>query len=387
MKYIVSLFFLVFVLQVRHVVAQESGAAFSTAGWWKPAGPVFSPEVHADRRVTFRLKSPEAKSVTLNFGEWDVTHHPMRKDKEGVWSTTVGPVAPSVYQYTFSVDGTLVPDMTNPEIKVGTSVYGSVLDVPGIDAPRFDEEQAVPHGDIHILRYTSTPLRKQRSMYVYIPAGYATDPGRDYPVLYLRHGGGDAESSWIRDGRAAIILDNLIARQEAVPMLIVMTNGLTDGSWSGGSTVAGMRDLENELLTDVIPLIETRYRVRKEKAGRAIAGLSMGGGQAFVMGLRNLDWFSYVGEFSAGVLSDGTFDYGKYLPGVMDTPQTIDEALRLLWISCGTKDPRYKGHVDFVAALRERGVTCEFYDAAAGHEWPFWRSQLRDFSKRLFHQE
>lgn len=363
--------------------AQDKKNTFSTEGWWKPAEPPFSPVVHDDNSITFRVKAPKAKKVELHFDEWDVAHQKMKKDDKGVWSITIQPVPPRVYQYTFSIDGIQTVDFANPVVKAGTSVYGSVVEVHGTPG-RYDELQNVPHGEVHAIRYTSTPLNKPREMYVYVPASYERQRNRTFPVLYLRHGGGDAESSWIKDGRAATILDNLIASGKAEPMLVVMTNGLTDGSWAGGSTVEGMDILERELLTDVIPTVEHRYRVKSGKANRAIAGLSMGGGQAYVIGLRNLDTFSYIGQFSAGIVSDGKFSHDKYTPGVMNDPAAINRKLQLLWISCGTKDPRYVGHLSFVEDLKKRGVSCEFHDLAYGHEWEFWRQQLRDFAQKLF---
>lgn len=366
--------------------AQTGKNTFSTDGWWKPAEPPFSPLVHDDGSITFRVKAPGAKEVNLHFDEWDVKPIPMSKESNGIWSVTIPPVSPRVYQYTFEVDGMHTVDFANPFVKAGTSVYGSIVEVHG-NTPRYDELQDVSHGEVHRLTYTSTPLRKPRNLYVYVPAQYNRQLNRTFPVLYLRHGGGDNENSWIRDGRADIILDNLIAQGKAAPMLVVMTNGFTDGSWAGGSTVEGMSTLEDELINDVIPLIESRYRVKKNKENRAIAGLSMGGGQAFVIGLRNMDTFSAIGQFSAGILSDGKFYYDKYIPNLPSDAKTVNENLSLLWISCGTKDPRYNGHVDFVADLNRRGITQEFHQSEYGHEWEFWRQQLRDFSQQLFQNQ
>ena len=364
-------------------MAQRREKVFSTEGWWKPAEPPFSPVVNDDHSITFRVKAPNAKNVILIFDEWDVLSTPMEKDKHGIWTTTIKPVSPRLYQYLFEIDGVRTIDFANPVVKAGTSVYGSVVEVHG-NSVRYDELQNVQHGEIHILKYISTPLKRPREMYVYVPAEYRKTSMRDFPVLYLRHGGGDNESSWVKDGRAAVILDNLIAADKARPMLVVMSNGLTDGSWAGGSTVEGMNTLEEELFTDIIPMIECNYRVAKNKESRAIAGLSMGGGQAYVLGLRNLDKFSYIGQFSAGIMGDGKFSHDKYVPGVMDHSENINQQLQLLWISCGTKDPRYEGHVSFVQDLKKYGVNCEFHDAAYGHEWEFWREQLYEFSQRLF---
>jgi enterochelin esterase-like enzyme len=383
MKKYVFLVVCLIALDFFGVDGQNTQAAFSTSGWWKPAGPKFSPVVNADRTITFRLKAPDAQKVSLLFDEWDVVDRPMKKDPEGIWSITIGPVKPRLYQYIFLVDGVKMPDMENPVVKAGTSIYGSIVEVTG-DTARFDEEQNVAHGEIHILKYTSTPLKQLREMVVYVPSAYLDDNQSRFPVLYLRHGGGDNESSWVNDGRAAVIMDNLIAGGNAVPMLVVMTNGLTDGSWAGGSSVEGMNALEQEMLTDVIPMIEKRYRVLANSGNRAIAGLSMGGGQAYVLGLRNLDKFSYIGEFSAGILSEAGFDYEKYIPGVIANPAAINRKLKMLWISCGTKDPRYQGHKNLIEDLKKRGVNFEFHDLSAGHEWQFWRFQLYAFAQKLF---
>ena len=365
--------------------AQEENT-FSTRGWWKPADPPFSPVVHGDASITFRFRAPEAREATLLFGEWDVDEVPMQRDETGVWSVTVGPVEPCIYQYKFRIDGLETIDPVNPVVKAGTTVYGSVVEVPGTNAPRFDEAFR-PGGEVHTLNYRSTPLGRMRTARVYIPQAAVEHPGRKFPVLYLRHGGGDNENSWIADGRAAVILDNLIAEGRAVPMYVVMTNGLTDGSWAGGSTPEGIATLEKELLDDVIPLVEKRYRVYADKRHRAIAGLSMGGGQAFVIGLRNLDRFCAVGQFSAGILSDGQFDYERYAPGTIGDPERINAELDLLWISCGTKDPRYQGHLDTVEDLRRRGVRFEFHEGPWGHEWQFCGRQLYGFVQRIFKRQ
>lgn len=357
---------------------------FSTEGWWKPAEPPFSPYVKDDSSVIFRFKAPEATSVTLLFDEWSMKKIPMEKDSVGIWSVILSDIEPRVYQYKFLVDGIETIDPANPVVKAGTMVYGSVVEIPGDMEKRFDELQYAEGGEIHTLAYKSTPLGAIRKMNVYIPRDAIMYPEKDFPVLYLRHGGGDNEYSWINDGRAGIIMDNLINQDKAVPMFVVMTNGLTDGSWAGGSTPEGIASLETELLTDVIPLIERRYNVMADKQGRAIAGLSMGGGQAYVIGLRNLDKFSAIGEFSAGILSDGNFDYERYAPGIISNPQKINDSLKLLWISCGTLDTRYDGHLETIEDLRDKKINFEFDEMEYGHEWQFWRLQLKEFATRIF---
>lgn len=355
-----------------------SAQGFSTSGWWEPAGPVFSPQVHSDRSVTFRLKAPKARTVRLAFGEGDILYKDMQEQR-GIWEVTIGPVEPGVYEYKFEVDGLKMLDYPNPAVKAGTEIYCNTVEIKG-DEPRFDE-RILTGSEIDVISYLSSALGTYRRVCIYVPAIYFEEPRRSFPVLYLRHGGGDNERSWWESAQADAIMDNAIAAG-ATPMLVVMTNGLTDGSWAGGSSPEGMALLEKELLSDVIPLVEKRYRVRKDRASRAIAGLSMGGGQSFVIGLRNLDKFAWIGEFSSGLLSDPALDLAPY--GVTLDPATINKSLKLLWISCGTKDERWEGHCAFDALLTRNGIVHGFDSAPYAHQWQFWREQLYTFVGRIF---
>ena len=343
---------------------------FSTSGWWKPAEPPFSPVVGADGMITFRLKAPKARVVKLAFGEGKILVQEMKQRPDGVWETTIGPVAPGEYEYKFEVDGLKVLDYGNPSVKAGTEIYCNTVEVPG---DRIDE-RILTGSEVDVISYRSSVLGTYRRVCVYVPAE------RSFPVLYLRHGGGDHERSWWESAHADAILDHAIAAG-AEPMLVVMTNGLTDGSWAGGSTPEGIALLEQELLEDVIPLVEKRYRVRKDRLSRAIAGLSMGGGQSFVIGLHHLDRFAWVGEFSSGLLSDTELDLSRY--GVVLDPARVN-TLRLLWISCGTEDERWEGHQAFSAKLDSLGIKHTFDSAPYAHQWQFWREQLYAFASRLF---
>jgi len=343
---------------------------------------IVSPEVHPDRRITFRIPAPKASEVTLSFGASEP--QPLSRDDGGLWSITIGPVEPEIYNYRFTVDGLRVLDGANPNVKTGPrGLDASEVEVPGMP-PRFDEVQDVPHGAIHIRTYGSTPLRRQRNLYVYVPPEYDRDPARRFPVLYLRHGGGDDESNWSDDGRAGVILDNLLAGGRAVPMLVVMTNGHTDGTWYGGSSPEGMEILEEELIGDVIPFIESHYRVVPDRDHRAITGLSMGGGQAFTIGLRNLDTFAWVGEFSSGLVSDADFELEKHVPGFLGNAPMVNDRLELLFLGCGTEDPRFQGQLDLVDVLRQHDVKHVFVSTPGAHVWMAWRHLLADFVQRLF---
>jgi enterochelin esterase family protein len=293
-------------------------------------------------------------------------------------------VEPGLYQYTFVADGLRTVDLENPAIKVGQAVDASVVEVPGTP-PRFDQVQNVPHGALEYLQYQSTPLHRLRGLCVYLPPGYQAAGRHRYPVLYLRHGGGDNENSWSRDGRAGVILENLLARHEAVPMLMVMTDGMVDGTWASGSSPEGIKLLDEELLQDVIPLMEKNYRVQSKARSRAIAGLSMGGGQAFLIGLHHPEAFCWVGEFSSGLLSDVNFRLDQQVPGAQSAA-TLNRQFRLLWLGCGQDDPRYPGHRNLDDLLTQRGIEHEFHDRPGGHEWKVWRGELHDFLEKLFQE-
>ncbi|HEX8029349.1 MAG TPA: alpha/beta hydrolase-fold protein, partial [Vicinamibacterales bacterium] len=260
----------------------------------------------------------------------------------------MGPLLPELYEYSFTVDGAKVLDPRNSLVKVG-DFSASLLDVPGVP-PRFDQERDVPHGTLHVLRYKSSSFQKMRNLYVYLPPQYDLEPTRRFPVLYLRHGNGDDEAAWSVEGRAGIILENLIAESRAVPMLIVMPYG--ESNAAGGGTAQGFEKLYRELHDDIAPLVERRFRVLTDRESRAMAGLSMGGGQAFSIGLQHLDEFAWIGEFSSGLLSDADFRVANYLPDFVANPAPTNAKVRLLFLSCGTEDPRYAGHRP--GELRER---------------------------------
>ena len=354
---------------------------YHSSGGASSAARLVSPEVRPDRTIVFRLKAPEAVRVTLSFAG----SKPMSKDDAGVWSATLGPLEPEIYQYNFVVDGVRILDPGNPNIKNGRALDASVVEVPG-NPPRFDELQAVPHGALNIRTYFSTPLKRPRKLYVYTPPQYDLEPNRRFPVLYLRHGSGDNEENWSDTGRAGVILDNLIAQHKAVPMLIVMPNGDTDGSWAGGSSPEGIEMLSQELLSDIIPMIDRTYRVAPGRENRAITGLSMGGGQAFTMGLKHLDLFAWVGEFSSGLVSDTEFHLDKFLPGFLDHPDDINGKLKLLFLSCGTEDPRYSGQLDLADNLKQHNIRYVWYPTPGVHEWKVWRHALAEFSQKVFQE-
>jgi enterochelin esterase family protein len=363
---------------------------------------VRSPEVATDRRITFRLSAPKAASVSLSFDEGDVKTFAMTKGDAGVWSVTIGPVDPEIYIYNFVVDGLRVLDLQNTSLKSGVALASNVVEVPGSPA-RFDETQNVKHGGMVVHTYRSAVQNADRGLYVYVPAEYYTQATKRYPVLYLYHGGGGYEGDWSRDGRAGVILDNLIANGRAVPMIVVMPNNTlvapAAGARAGGPAPtatpgppASAATLGRELLTDIMPFVETHYRVQAGRETRAIAGLSAGGGTAFTVGMNNLGSFATVAQFSSGMFggtgavatAPSAVSPDVIVPGLLKNAATNQKQLKLLYMSCGTEDPRLKYQRETVATLKASGYAPVWMEFKGAHQWKVWRYSLNDLAPRLF---
>jgi len=365
------------------IAAQEPGARRG-----EPA--LVSPEVAADHRVTFRLKAPEAKAVTVSgdFGS-DVE---MRKSADGIWSASVGPLDPEMYVYFFMVDGVRLTDPSNPQLKIGyvTSTTTSLFTVPG-DAPAFYDVQDVPHGEIRTLLYKSRSNGTTRELTVYVPPGYDEARNRRYPVLYLLHGFANDHHSWHRYGRANDILDNLLAQKKIQPFLVVMPLGYGGARVNGDGTgippqgagaFGGDAALyERDLIEDIIPMIDSKYRTTADRKHRAIVGFSMGGGQAGRFGLRHLETFSQVGIMSAGMAGGADTEP---LSTLAADPAKANKQIDLLWIACGKEDTAMKGAKTLHTALEQAGIKHTFVETEGAHHWRVWRRYLRDLAPLLF---
>jgi len=348
------------------------------------AQPLVSPEVHSDGRVTFRVRAPNAKEVVLRCE--GTKGGPMQKGEGGVWSITTEPMQPDVYAYSFTVDGLKVIDPANALLKYNLLNTDSQVHVPG-PATLAWEINDVPHGVIHRHLYRSAILGDARPFLVYTPPGYDPAAKQGYPVLYLLHGYSDAEDAWTSVGRANVILDNLIARGRAKPMLIVMPLGYGNkeviaGGWSGlrntqvwQDSVTKFRDV---LLKEVLPQVEKMYRVNTDPASRAIAGLSMGGTQSFFIGLNAPDQFGWIGAFSSGGL-DANFD--KAYPAVNES---INTKLHLLWIGCGQQDGLIGLNRKVVDWLKSKNVKLTWVETPGTHSFTLWRRYLAEFAPLLF---
>jgi enterochelin esterase-like enzyme len=344
-----------------------------------------SPIVHSDLTVTFNLNAPTVSEVLLMF-EGDTAKYRMSRDEKGRWSVTVGPLKPKIYTYALVADGLRILDPMNPELQIGTVPGFNLLNIPG-NPPRFDELQNVPHGTVHIRSYYSTVQKRLRKVYVYVPPSYDQSANMKYPVLYLRHGGGGNETSWYNEGAAGTIMDNLLANGKVQPMIIVMANCNVETGIPGGYNNEALQVGADELFTDVLPVIEKNYRVYTDQQHRAIAGLSMGGGQSFYIGLRYVEKFDWVGVFSTGLfggIAEANFDAEKTIPGLLTNNPAFNKSLKLFYITMGEQDPRLDATSKFVNSLRQHTMNVEFRTFPGIHEWQVWRMSLCDFLPRLF---
>lgn len=369
----------------------------------RPATPFRSPEVGADRRVTFRLRAPNAREV---FVTGVGARLPMQKDAQGIWVATSEPLAPEIYSYAFSVDGATFSDPANPElVTVFLNGGRSRVTVPGGAA--WDPAPG-PKGTISHHFYRSGVIGDDRDFYVYTPPNYDAARRQPYPVLYLLHGYTDDAYGWISAGNANVILDNLINQGKAVPMIMVNTLGygtadmMTSGRGAAGAGDQMMPNFTKALLTEVMPEVERRYNASKNRADRAIAGLSMGGAEALFAGLNHVDQFAYVASFSGGfTMWPGANSTAGPAPG---GPRTMDAAafdrnfpgfdakaasqLRLLWVVCGADDGLIGVNRQFKDWLTSKNVAFTGTETPGfAHVWPLWRRDLTGLAAQLFQKK
>lgn len=329
----------------------------------------FAQEIHPDRRVTFRLNAPQAKEVTF-YGDWMPVGSklPMVKDAKGLWSVTVPSLPPSVYIYSFTVDGLTIADPVNPRMKLRASTSASLVEVPS-ETPTPWQPRDVPHGAVEInWQHAKAINNEPRAFWVYTPPGYAQSK-KKYPVLYLFHGSNDTAGGWVLAGHANFILDNLLAENKAIPMIIVMPFGHAVPFGSPRDVQAKNTQLfEDYILKDVMPTVEAKYRVTKT---RAIAGLSMGGGQSLHIGLRHPEMFTALGAFSAAVPENAAGLLAKGSP-------------KLFWFACGRQDFLLERNRNFDKLLTERQVKHVYRETEGPHTYSVWRQYLAEFAPQLF---
>ncbi len=387
------------------VFAQEPAATTpGTRGGQAAAAKVVSPEVLADGRVTFRLFAPKATEVLLQ-GNWpNGRGAAMTKDASGLWSVTTAALQPELWAYTFSVDGVRTLDPGNYNVSRDGVGFMNTLLVPG-DASTVFRPRQVSHGTMTLTWASSTLMKTPRRMVVYTPPGYESGTAR-YPVLYLLHGSGGDEDAWPTMGIANVIMDNLIADGKSKPMIVVMPNaywselasldlagprkGAPPGVGAGGGVQGPPDANETDLVKDIVPFVESHFRTLTGPANRALAGLSMGSGITANVGLKRLDVFGSIALLSGGMFR-GTADapggvaaMDRINPAFKSDPAGTDKKLRLLFLSCGTEDPRLAGMKQASEELAARKIKIVFKAYPGEHEWKVWRHSLADLAPLLF---
>lgn len=361
-----------------------------------PRGPlVVSPQVNADKSVTFRYLAPQAKDVQLS-AQFEKAPVPMTKDAQGIWSVTVGPVKPDIYPYSFRVDGVTVMDPANVAFFPNERFKASLVDVPG-NTPLIHAMRDVPHGSVNYEYYPSME-GTTGSLVVYTPPGYDQNPKQKYPVYYLISGTTDTEETFFKVGKTNLILDNLIAEGKAKPMIIVMPYGniaARVAEQKGGSkpadptvrdgadAVKRANDFTEDLVTNVIPYTEKAYRAIPNRENRAIGGFSRGGGQTLRTAFNNMDKFAWVCAYSSYLSPqemDGNFSQ------IVNKPDQTNKQLKLLWVSVGSDDFLYKGTVEFMDYLKAKQVKFKSLITDGGHTWMNVKTYVAATTPLLFQQ-
>ncbi|UWX54272.1 alpha/beta hydrolase-fold protein [Maribacter litopenaei] len=370
------------------------------------AQDIESAVVHPDNTVTFRFVAPDAKKVEVagDFAEKAEENPvggvvgtgllPMTKDENGVWTLTTKPLASEMYMYLFVVDGVATADPNNPYVFRDFATISNVFVVGNGLGDNYLVND-VPHGTVSHPWYPSKKSGKERRLTVYTPPGY--EKGKDkYPVLYLLHGYGGDEGEWSSFGRATQILDNLIGKGEAKPMIMVMPNGHMAMEAAPGESTMGFYKPSSEKdradepgdfeigFKEIIDFVEANYRVIPDKAHRAIAGLSMGGFHTVHISRIYEDTFDYIGVFSSTgslrrVSAEGI--YKEYKKGLK---KQKENGFELYWIAIGTDDFLFDSNIDFRKTLDDVGLEYTYVETDGGHVWKVWRKYLTWFTPMLF---
>ena len=379
---------------------------------------VQSPVVNVDGTVTFSIFAPQAQKVQVTgtflptkmvetpMGKWEQPGvADLQKDEKGVWTFTSTALESELYTYNVIVDGMLMLDPANVYVNRDVASLTSLFIVKGEKGSKGDlySVNEVPHGNLAKVWYDSPMLEMKRRMSIYTPPGY--DEGKDYPVLYLLHGAGGDEDAWPTQGRTVQILDNLIAAGKAVPMVVVMPNGNADcqaapGEWPRGMYQPSFMESVNprtqpkatmdESFMDIVNYVESHFKVRKDKAHRAVCGLSMGGGHSFHISKRFPDKFDYIGLFSAGLHIGG--DQTKAFYDLLKGNDTVQKQLatlfaanpKLYWIGIGETDFLYRQNADLRRYFDEKGYKYTYRETDGGHIWRNWRIYLTEFAQLIF---
>lgn len=339
-----------------------------------------SPESNADGTVTFRLWAPKASEVKIQCASLLGEQSDLMERFDGeYWRVSIKPAKSGQFRYKFLVDGVQTPDPVNA-LTIGTS---SVILVPGAET-EFFTAQNVPHGSVHRHFYHNPAIEAVRSVHVYTPPGYEAHPDQTWPVLFLFHGSGGTDESWFRVGKANVILDNLIAKGLANPMIVVAPFGHTvEPGTHGWPFVQEQGDFVQDFADVLLPFLNTRYRISAESQNRALAGFSMGGYQTLKIGLNRQD-FGNLGPFSWG---GGTQFLQAHAPHVLENPEKVDRRFQTFYIACGRDDFLFKGVKEMDSVLTNLRIEHRFHVSDGGHDMANWRKYLCEYAKLLFQDE
>ena len=400
----------------------------TVAAWRSNALPIVSPDISFDMKVTLRLCAPDAHTVRV-FGDWNQSSadgSALSRDGHGVWSTSVGPVKPDLYQYYFTVDGVKTIDPANVHSGNDAVRITSYFIVSGDDSDTaLYESRNVPHGDVISVWYPSKTISTSRRALIYTPPDYRASKRR-YPVLYLFHGWGGDENEWLDLGRIAQIMDNMISAGRVAPMIVVMPNGHPDRQSipdftppssidvlgplppRGYDSSGNVSQIERSVIGELVPYVDQNFRTKAEVSSRAIAGLSMGGAQASYIGLRHPDEFAWVASFSgaiimwpgvAGSAPAPRAEASSSAPAIprfevnleaisRDIPglnESINTKLKLLYIACGMDDGLIRANQQLRGWLLDHNIKVTYKEVPGyAHVWSFWRRSLIDFAPMLF---
>ncbi|HXK65814.1 MAG TPA: alpha/beta hydrolase-fold protein [Spirochaetota bacterium] len=370
-----------------HVFSQQSQVIEDFKPSWVNQPGKQYPQVNSEGRVRTQIPAPQAKRVQLDIG---AVKYDLIKDTNGVWTGESAPQDEGFHYYQLWIDGAAVPD-PGTIFFYGAGRWGSGIEIPAHDQDIYALKD-VPHGLVSEVLYFSKITQAWRRCFVYTPPGYETNTNEHYPVLYLQHGSFEDETGWSRQGKANLILDNLIVEKKAVPMIIVMDNGYAFKPQEPHTVTNPTRPamvFEDVMIKEIIPMIDSRFRTIADREHRAIAGLSMGANQTMRIIMNNLNVFASFGGFSgtSNYPSADDIDPTTFLDGKFSNGKEINQKIKVFFLSLGTKEPNpFPGSVGaFRKMLEKQGIKYTFYESpGTAHEWQTWRRSLYQFAQFIF---